>query len=310
MKRITGLITAPFTGFKDDGGVDLQAVEKQQRFYKDNGISGVFVCGTTGEGSSLTLSEKKALFKEWARYRDDDFATIGFLGGTSVPECRELMTFAKECGLDAVAMTAPYYQKAANVRELALTLAEVASAEPDMPFFYYHIPSLTHVCPTMFSLLKEVDGLIPNFSGIKFTFENMMDYQLCHEFKDRKYNIMWGRDEMMLPALSIGAETFVGSTYGYNAPIYLAIMQAFRDGDMARAAQLQYKANLIITRLDKYGNGAGKAFMKAAGLDLGPCRRPLTTMPGEIYARFTEDLQGTEFYNYRCTFNGSKNNTK
>lgn len=302
MKRIKGLIAAPFTGFKEDGSVNLSAVERQQRFYKDNGISGVFACGTTGEGSSLTLDEKKALFKEWARFREDGFDVIGFLGGTSVPECRGLMKYAKECGLDAVAMTAPYYQKASSVKDLALTLAEVASAEPDMPFFYYNIPCLTHVCPPMISLLKEVDGLIPNFAGIKYTFENMMDFQLCLEFKDRKYNIMWGRDEMMLPALSIGADTFIGSTYGYNAPIYLAIMKAFKEGRISDAAGLQYKANIIITFLEKYGNGCGKAFMKAAGLDLGPCRRPLATLSPEAYSSLLEDLKDTEFDNYKCIF--------
>lgn len=302
MKRIKGLIAAPFTGFKKDGSVDLSAVERQQRFYKENGISGVFVCGTTGEGSALTLDEKKALFKEWARFRREDFIVIGFLGGTSVSECRALMKYAGECGLDGVAMTAPYYQKAANVRDLALTLAEVAAAEPDMPFFYYNIPCLTHVCPSMISLLREVDGLIPNFAGIKFTFENMMDYQLCLEFKDRKYDIMWGRDEMMLPALSIGAEAFVGSTYGYNAPIYLAIMRAFGEGRIREAADLQYKANIIISFLDKYGNGCGKAFMKAAGLDLGPCRRPLATLSDEDFAALVNDLKDTEFDNYKCVF--------
>jgi len=302
MKRIKGLIAAPFTGFDKDGSVDLRAVERQQRFYKDNGISGVFACGTTGEGSALTTEEKKALFKEWAKYREDNFAVIGFLGGTSVPECRDLMRYAKECGLDAVAMTAPYYQKAANVKELARTLADVASAEPEMPFFYYNIPCLTHVCPPMISLLKEVDGLIPNFAGIKYTFENMMDYQLCLEFKDRKYNVMWGRDEMMLPALSIGADTFVGSTYGYNAPIYLAIMKAFKEGKIKEAAELQYKANVMITYLDKYGNGCGKAFMKAAGLDLGPCRRPLSTLSEKDYFDLLEDLKDTEFEKYKCEF--------
>lgn len=302
MKRIKGLIAAPFTGFKEDGSVDLSAVERQQKFYKDNGISGVFACGTTGEGSALTSQEKKDLFREWAKYREDGFSVIGFLGGTSVPECKDLMSYAKECGLDAVAMTAPYYQKAATVKDLAMTLAEVAAAEPDMPFFYYNIPCLTHVSPSMICLLNEVDGLIPNFAGIKYTFEDMMDFQLCLEFKDRKYNIMWGRDEMMLPALSIGADTFVGSTYGYNAPIYNAIMKAFKEGRISDAAKLQYKANTIITFLGKYGNGCGKAFMKAAGLDLGPCRRPLTTLSAEAFSELLCDLKDTEFENYKCVF--------
>lgn len=296
------MICAPFTGFTQDGDVDLSKVALQQKFYKDNGISGVFICGTTGEGSSLTMVEKKALFKEWSQYRADDFAVIGFVGGTSVRESQELAKYASEVGLNAVAMTAPYYQKAAGVHELALTLAEVASAAPSLQFFYYHIPCLTNVGFAMFDLLKEMERVIPNLAGIKFTFENMMDYQLCLEYKDRKFNIMWGRDEMLLPALAIGAETYVGSTYGYNAPIYHAIRSAFESGDHKRAAALQYQANIIITFLNKYGNGAGKAFMKAVGLDLGPCRHPLTTLSDEQYSSMVEELQGTEFETYKCKF--------
>lgn len=300
MKRITGLIVAPFTGFTPDGEVDLSKVEQQKKYYKKNGISGVFACGTTGEGSALTMDERKALYKEWAGQREEDFAVIGFVGGTSVKECRELALCASECGLDAVAMTAPYYQKASDVHELALTLAEVAAAAPRMPFFYYHIPSLTNVNFAMYDLLREMDALIPNLAGIKYTFENMMDYQLCLEFKDRKYNIMWGRDEMLLPALSLGATTFVGSTYGYNAPIYNMIIDAFRAGDIEKAAKLQYKANILITFLGKYGNGAGKAFMKAAGMDLGPCRRPLTTLTAAQYDAFLKDIKAAGFDDFKC----------
>lgn len=302
MKRIKGMIVAPFTAFDCDGAVDLSKVERQSRFYKDNGIAGAFVCGTTGEGSALTMEEKKTLFKEWAKYRSEDFLVIGFVGGTSVLECRELVQYAQACGLDAVAMTAPYYQKAASVKDLALTVAEVASAAPELPIFYYHIPCLTNVYFSMYDLLREVDAIVPNFAGIKFTFENMMDYQLCLEFKDRKYNIMWGRDEMMLEALSIGAQAFVGSTFGYNAPVYTEIMNAFEAGDMKKAAAIQLEACKLITYLGKYGNGAGKAFMKAAGLDLGPCRRPFSTLTDEQFASMQADLEQTPFDQYKCVF--------
>lgn len=300
MKKLKGLIVAPFTGFTKEGEIDIPAVSRQQKYYKQNGIIGAFVCGTTGEGSSLSLEEKKALFKEWARYRDDNFSIIGFVGGTSVKDAQELTAFAAACGLDAVAMTAPYYQKAANVHELALTLAEVAAAAPGLPFFYYHIPVLTHVCFPIIELLKEVDGLIPNFAGVKYTFEDLMDYQLCLEYGNRKYDILFGRDEMMLSVLALGGEGFVGSTYGYSAPVYLSLMEAFRKGDIARAAEFQYKTNRLITLLGKYGNGAGKAFMKAAGLDLGPCRHPLTTLPENRYACFLEDLKALDFELYKC----------
>lgn len=300
MKKLKGLIVAPFTGFTEDGEVDIQAVARQQKYYKENGIIGAYVCGTTGEGSALTMEEKKALFQEWARYRDEHFTVIGFVGGTSVKDAQELTAWAATCGLDAVAMTAPYYQRAANVHELALTLAEVASAAPELPFFYYHIPILTHVCFPMIELLREVDGLIPNFAGIKYTFEDLMDYLFCLEFGNRKYDILYGRDEMMLPALSLGGQAFVGSTYGYSAPIYLDLMKAFEEGDIKRAAALQYQTDRLIAVLGKYGNGTGKAFMKAAGLDLGPCRHPLTTLTESQYASFLEDLRALDFGKYQC----------
>lgn len=300
MINIKGLVAAPFTAFKEDGTLDIERVAFQQKYYKDNGITGVFACGTTGEGSALTLCEKKALLKEWCKYKDDNFAVIGFLGGTSTMECIDLAKYAQECGATAVAMTAPYYQKAANVKDLALTLAEVASAVPEMPFFYYHIPCLTHVEFKMYALLKEVDALIPNFAGIKYTFEDMMDFQLCLNFKDHKYNMMWGRDEMLLEALAIGAETFIGSTYGYNAPIYTEIIKAYNAGDMKLAADLQYEACKIIEYLGKYGNGSGKAFMKAAGCDLGPTRRPFHTLTAEEYAAFTDDLKSCRFEEFKC----------
>lgn len=300
MNRIKGLIVAPFTGFTADGELNLEMVRQQAGFYKKNGIKGAFVAGTTGEGSALTMDEKKSLYREWAANRPEDFALIGFVGGTSVKECRELAVYAKECGLDAIAMTAPYYQKAANVKVLAQTCAAVASAVPDMPFFFYHIPCLTHVDFPIFDLLKEMDAIIPNLAGIKYTFENMMDYQLCLDYKDRKYTVMWGRDEMLLEALSIGADTFVGSTYGYNAPVYNKIIEAYEAGDIKKAAELQHKACEYITFLGKYGNGCGKAFMKAVGIDLGPCRLPLSTLTDEQYASLLSDLSKTDFDEFKC----------
>lgn len=300
MKKIKGLIVAPFTGFTADEELNLSVIMLQADFYKNNGITGAFIAGTTGEGSSLTMDEKKALYREWAKYKDDNFALIGFVGGTSVKECRELALYARECGLDAVAMTAPYYQKASDVKALARTLAQVASVVPDMPFFFYHIPSLTHVGVNVFSLLKEMDAIIPNLAGIKYTFEDMMDYQLCLDFKDRKYTVMWGRDEMLLEALAIGADTFVGSTYGYNAPVYNKIREAFAAGDIKKAAALQHKACEYIQFLGKYGNGCGKAFMKAVGVDLGPCRFPLSTLAADQYESLLEDLAKTDFNEYKC----------
>lgn len=302
MEQMKGLVVAPFTAFLPNGDVDIEKVALQQKYYKDNGISGVFVCGTTGEGSALTVAEKMRLYEEWAKFKEDNFTLIAFLGGTSARECIELARCAESVGMDAVAVTAPYYQKAAGVADLSGFCASIASQVPEMPFYFYHIPCLTNVNFAMYDLLKQMDKDIPNLAGIKYTFENMMDYQLCLNYKDCKYDIMWGRDEMMLPALSIGAKAFVGSTYGYNAPIYHEIMRLFDEGRISEAADLQLTANKFITFLGKYGNGCGKAFMKAAGLDLGPTRSPLHTLSDTEYNSLLEDLSGLPFEKWKCRF--------
>lgn len=300
MKRIKGMIVAPFTGFTVDGQVDLSIVARQKKYYQDNGIAGAFVCGTTGEGSALTFDEKKSLYAEWAKNRDEKFTIIAFIGGTSLPECKELASYARKCGLDAIALTSPYYQKSANVDDLCAYCREVAVAVPDMPFYYYHIPCLTNVNFAMYDLLRKMDAVIPNLAGIKYTHENMMDYQFCLNFKDRKYDIMWGRDEMLIEALSVGAVAYVGSTYGYNAPIYNEIIRLFNEGRIKEAAALQLEANKLILMLDKYGNGCGKAFMRAVGMDLGPTRLPLHTLTEAEYESFLADLMELPFNQYKC----------
>ena len=294
---IKGLITAAFTPFDASGEVNIAMVDKLQKFYKNNGIAGVFICGTTGESSALTFEEKKRLFETWSKYKTDDFKVIGFLGGTSVKECRELARVAKNCTLDAISITAPYYFKPTGVAELAAFCSEVASVT-DLPFFYYHIPAFTGVYYNMYDLLEQVDGKIPNFAGIKYTNENVMDFQRCLEYKNGKYNILWGRDEMLLSALVVGATGAIGSTYGYVAPLNRQIIDAYNHLNIEEARRLQLKAIEYITFLHRYGASTGKAFMKAVGMDCGAYRLPVRNLNDEQIQQFFSELQATDFFEY------------
>ena len=297
MNKIEGLITAPFTPFDDNGNVNISKIKELQQFYKNNGIAGVFICGTTGESSALTFDEKLLMFEEWSKYKSPDFKIIAFLGGTSVKECQQLARAAQQNRLDAVSVTAPYYFKPTGNEELAAFCGEVASAV-NLPFYYYHIPSFTGVYFNMYDLLNRVDGKIPNFAGIKYTYEDVMDYQRCLNFRNKKYNIFWGRDEMLLSALAIGATSAVGSTYGYTAPLYLKIMEAYKQLDIESARALQLKSTDYIAILQKYGGSAGKAFMKAVGMDCGKYRLPVRNMNDEQMTKFMSDLQMTDFFEY------------
>lgn len=299
-----GLIAAPFTPMTENGDMDISKIEEYYHFLKRNKVTGAFICGSTGEGVSLTFEEKVSLMKEWAKWTKDDagFSLMMFLGGTNIRECQQLAALAEQEKVDAISFTSPYYFKPADAKQLAKCCAEIASEAPNTDFYYYHIPVLTGGNYNMIDLLKEVDGKIPNFKGIKYTHEDFMDFLSCMNYKEGKYNMLWGRDENMLSALALGCRGAVGSTYNYAAPLYHDLIGAFDRNDLKKANKLQQKSIDMITLLGKYGGIAtGKAYMKLVGLDCGEFRLPIKNMSAEDFENFQKDVQNLDFDAFKST---------
>lgn len=302
IRHLSGLIAAPFTPMHHDSSLHLELIPGYYRMLKENGVRGAFICGSTGEGVSLTTREKMLVAESWAACTkgDQDFIVMPLLGGTSLTDCKELALHARDNGLYAVSFTAPFYFKPASVESLAACCSEVASCVPDMPFYYYHIPVLTGVGFPMIDLLKAVEKTIPNFAGIKYTHEDFMDFLTCLHYRQGKYDMLWGRDENMLPALSLGARASVGSTFNYAAPLYHRLMDAFRRGDLESAAGYQQQSIDMIRLLGKYGGIAtGKAYMKLIGMDCGGFRLPVHNMSPADFERFSQEASELGFENFR-----------
>ncbi|MGO1243351.1 MAG: dihydrodipicolinate synthase family protein [Sphingobacterium sp.] len=301
-KKIEGLIAAPFTPFDNQGEVNTDAIPAYYHFLKANKVVGAFICGSTGEGVSITFQEKIKVMQAWAALtaQDKDFTLMMFLGGTNIKECMELARVAEDSGVDVVSFTAPFYFKPANAKQLALCCAQVASAAPNTAFYYYHIPVLTGVNIGMLDLLKEIDGLVPTFQGIKYTHEDFMDFLSCMNYNNRKYDMLWGRDENMLSSLVLGSKGAVGSTYNYAAPLYLDLIEAFQQGDLEKANALQQKSIDMITLLGKYGGIAtGKAYMKLVDINCGEFRLPIANMSQGDFAHFQKDVQALNFESFK-----------
>ena len=78
-----GLIAAPQTPMDDGGDVRLEVIDRQVELLARNGVVGAFVCGTTGEGLSLTMAERVAVAERgYLAVRLED---IGSAAGVSGP---------------------------------------------------------------------------------------------------------------------------------------------------------------------------------------------------------------------------------
>lgn len=302
MNKLEGLIAAPFTPMKENGDLNTDVIQDYYKLLKRNGVIGAFINGSTGEGVAQTVGEKMSVIDAWAEATKDDdvFKVITLTGGTSIREAKQLAHYARQTGIYGVALTAPYYFKPANVQQLAACCIEVGKSVPDMPFYYYHIPVLNGTYLPMIDLLKELDGRMDNFAGIKYTHEDFMDFSSCLNFAGGKYDMLWGRDENMLSSLVLGAKGAVGSTYNYAAPLYLELIAAFERNDLSKARQLQQKSIDMIMLLGKYGgNPVGKAFMKLVGLDCGGFRLPFRNMTEEEFAAFKKDTEAIGFDHFK-----------
>jgi len=301
-QHFTGLIPAPFTPMHAHGLLNITLVKDYFNMIYRNGIRAAFICGTTGEGPSLTILERKALAEAWvdAAKGVEDFKIMTVVGGTSLEDCKELAIHAKQIGLYGVSLLSPYYYKPTSVEVIAACCKEVAAVVPEMPFYFYHIPIMTGVNFPMIELLKLVHNQIPNFAGIKYSHEDHMDLLSCMHFENSQYDILWGRDENLLSGMAMGVKAAIGSTYNYIAPLYHQLIEAFNQGDLQKARDLQQASVEIIRLLGTYGGiPTGKAFMKLLGMDCGTCRLPMIDLTIEQMEIFNKKAGLTAFETYK-----------
>jgi N-acetylneuraminate lyase len=296
---LNGLIAAPFTPFHRDGSLALAVVPTFAGLLAGNGVSGAFVCGTTGEGYSLTMDERRQVARAWREAAPAQLKLIVHVGHSSLGESRALAQHAQEIGADAIATISPSFFKPPGPAELVAWCAHVAAAAPKLPFYYYHMPSMTGLKITATEFLRQADGRIPNLAGVKFTYEDLEDYRAAREFGDGRYAVLFGRDEILLTGLGLGAPGAVGSTYNYAAPLYHRIMQAAAAGDLETARREQAKAQAFIDVMNARGGlPAGKAIMKLIGVDCGPVRLPLRALGAAEENALRVALAGVGFFEF------------
>lgn len=292
-EKFKGLIAAPFTPMDESGKINTSIIPVYYNFLQRNGVSAVFINGTTGEGVSLTQKEKQLSAETWAGSPKSGgkMRIINMVGGTCYEDCIENAIHSMEIGLSAIAVMAPCYFKPDTAR-LAEFIARIGESVPEMPVYYYHIPVFTGVRLPVFELLKKVSGMLPNFAGIKYSHGDLTDFMSCLRYENGKYDLLWGREEWLLAALATGAEGSVGSTFNFAAPLYNDLMKAFSEGWLDKARDLQQISINIIGLLNKYGGiSTGKAFMRYIGMDCGKFRLPLKNMDENIYQEFAKDVK-------------------
>ena len=302
MEKIIGLINAPFTPFYENGEVNLEPIPAYAAMLAKNGIKGVFINGSSGEGYMLTEEERMLLAEKWIESAPKDFKVIVHVGSTCVKQSNKLAAHAQKAGACGIGAMASPFPKAGRIEELVKYCEEIACGAPNLPFYFYHIPALSGVFLPMLPFLKAVDGRIPNFAGIKYTFESIYEYNQCRLYKNNKFDMLHGQDETILPSLAMGgAQGGIGGTTNYNGRELVGIIEAWNTGDIETAREKQNFSQDVINVIVNYRGNivGGKRIMKLIGLDLGKNRTPFQNMTDEEELAMKKELEAIGFFE-RC----------
>lgn len=290
--RLEGLISAVFTPMHADGALNLSRVPDLVERNVADGVRGLFVCGSTGEGASLTLDERRAVTDAYVDAAAGRVPVIVHVGHNCIADAATLARAAQDSGASAIAAAPPSYYLPDGVDTVVDCLASIAGNAPGLLLYYYHIPRLTGVDVRIIELLAHVGDRLPTLRGIKFSSAELDDLVECVERFGDRYELLFGADEMLLAGLAAGATAAVGSTYNFAAPLYNEIIAAFHRRDMNGARSLQSLSAQMIRAILRYPVHPGlKATMRLSGVDCGPPRLPLKPLTGEQCAALEQELR-------------------
>jgi N-acetylneuraminate lyase len=296
--RLEGLVAATHTPFHPDGSLASGVIPQQAAHLSSRGIQTVFITGSTGEWASLTAAERLRVFEAWAAAGPEHgMRVIAHVGDNCLENCRRFATAAAGHRFHAISALAPVFFKPASLGALVDWCAAIAECAPDLPFYYYDIPSMTGVSFDPEEFLRAAARRIPNLAGIKFTNPDIDAYRRCLALDGGRFDLPWGIDERQVEALAAGARGAVGSTYNFAAPLYQEMMRRLQLGDTGGADYMQAVSRQLVETLAEPGYfGAAKALMGWLGVPVGPARPPLSNPSSAELVRLRSKLETFEWF--------------
>ena len=294
-----GLVAAVVTPMTDDGGLNLALVPEIVDHLERNGIGGVYMAGSTGEGMSLTDGERMAVAEAYLQHCKGRMHAVVQVGHNSMKAAAALAAHAQANGADAISATPTGYFQAEGERGLVEFMAAIAERAPTTPFYYYHIPALSGASMNPMRFTELAVEAIPTFCGIKYT-DAGTSYNLSALQKAGPgLEFLSGTDEAYLQALAQGYEGAVGSTYNYAAPLYHQVRAAFEAGDLSGARLWQARAlEMLEAMLGTCGRASLKAMMSMVGIDCGPARRPVEPATSEQLSELRRRLEAMGWFEW------------
>lgn len=285
------MATAMVTPFDHKGNIDFQKTDQLIEYLIKHGTDSLVVAGTTGESPTLTAEEKIALFEHVVKVVNKRIPVIAGTGGNNTKQSIELSQKAEACGVDAIMLVVPYYNKP-NQMGLFKHFKTIAEAV-NLPVMLYNIPGRTGInldTETVVHLSQ-----VPNIVAVKEASGDLNQITEIIANTPEDFDVYSGDDSMTLPVLSIGGTGVISVASHIIGKEMQEMIQAFYQGNLDRAAKLHGKLLPVMKGLFQQPNPVPvKTALQLNGLNVGSVRLPLVPLSEQERAELAQLLESVK----------------
>lgn len=282
MSIFTGAGVAIITPMNEDGSVNFDKLGELIEYQINNKTDCIIICGTTGESSTLSHEEHLACIKYAVEKTAKRIPVIAGTGSNCTDTAIYLSKEAEKYGVDGLLLVTPYYNKATQ-NGLIEHFTTVA-AEVNVPIVLYNVPSRTG-CNILPETAVKIAKKASNVVAIKEASGNISQVaKLAKLIKNEgiDFDIYSGNDDQIVPILSLGGKGVISVLSNIAPENTHNIVRSYLDGDVKKSLDMQLDALDVINGLFCEVNPIPvKAALNMMGFEVGPLRKPLTTMEDE-----------------------------
>ena len=251
MTTLTGIVPPLITPLKERDTLDITGLERLVERLITNGVSGLFMLGTTGEGPSLSYRLRRELIERTMKLAAGRVPVLVGITDTSFTESIEISKFAADKGVHSLVAATPYYFPAGQA-ELLEYLEDLVRELP-LPLFLYNMPALTKVSFELDTIraAQQWDKVI----GIKDSSCDMIYFhKMLAVAKQRPdWAVFVGPEELTAEAVLLGAHGGVNGGANLHPRLYVDLYEAAAAQDLQRVRQLHAQVMDLAGRIYTVG---------------------------------------------------------
>jgi len=281
VSKFKGTGVAIVTPFKKSGAIDFEAYEKVVEHVIHGGVEYIVVLGTTGEASTISKPEKKALIEFSVKVINKRVPLVVGIGGNSTSDVVLAIHGTPFKGVDAILSVCPYYNK--PQQEGIYQHFKTISESSPVPVILYNVPHRTScniTAPTTLRLSRDCQ----NIAGIKEASGNFDQIYQIIKNKPSGFLVISGDDMLTLPLLAAGADGVISVSANAFPKEFSEMVRSGLSGNFQLTRDIHYKLVDVSNSLFADGSPAGiKAALEIKKLCSSHLRLPLVQVNPEAY---------------------------